>query len=48
MYYNINFSKYVIITMNFKGGKFSSACFLIMIDYKGQDYTFTYIYVPKS
>lgn len=34
--------------MNFKGGKFSSACLLTMIDYKGQDYTFTHIYVPKS
>ena len=30
MYYNINFSKYVVITMNFKGGKFSWACLLTM------------------
>ena len=38
MYYNTNFSMYVIITTNFKGGKFFLACLLMTIHCKGQDY----------
>lgn len=39
MYYNINFVKCI------KLSKFSLAYLLILIDYKGQGYTF--IYLPK-